>query len=446
MRSASFLIRTTCIALGIALSQFPGEGAARALVGTTDDGNLSIFMPNPAVGLPNPELAIVSGLPAGARPHGSAIVDVDRGLVADFNGNRVFVVGLNPAQLVATIPTPSYRGLGTLAVSPDRSVALASGFEPILTVIRAPFGAGSAQNDVALPAEIAGFATQNIAFDAAGRAYVRHIQGISVIDPPYQTVAFTVPIPSLFAGGIAVSADGSRLLTGYVVETLGDQVNQVPRSRGLPTAHFPELFWDDLANREDLPFAGLDVLSLPLTPGSTPQRVVLFRCLCFPAGMVITPDGQRAVMALLNSDAFPGDPLVFSLPAPFTDESSLEELTLPDGFPVGGGFEDIGISVDGSEVIIVGQSASSVPGAPGGLPALHIRAPFTAAGAQLSALELPGGRGAGSVRYAPAGTLPPPPAPVTAIPVPVDRPWAIALLILLLVLAARYASMRVRPS
>lgn len=419
-----------------------GQAAARALLGTTDDGNLSIFLANPSQGLPNPQLAIVAGLPDGARPHGSAIIDVDRGLVADFANRRVFVVGLNPATLVATIPTPGDLAAGTLAVSPDRSVALLSGHEPHVTVIRAPFGPGSAQNTIALPVAIPSFATQNIVFDAAGRAYVRHEFGISVIDPPYQAVAFTVPIASAVAGGIAIAADGSRLLVGSI-EFGGNVDGATPGAQrgGEPLAHAELGSWSDQTRGSAS--NGLDVLTLPLNPASTAQRVELFQCQCIAAGLVITPDSQRALIALGHANPVPGTPLVFSLPAPFTDASALEILPLPDGFPVGLGFEDIGLSLDGSEAMIVGNSNSTSPNTPGGLPALHIRAPFTAAGAQLSALELPGGRGAGSVRYAPAGTVPPPPPAAPAQPVPVDQPWAIALLMLLLALAARFAVVRI---
>jgi len=410
-----------------------GQARANALVGTTDDGNLSIFIPSPSQGLPDPQLFQVSGLPAGARPHGSAIVDVDRGLVADFLGNRIFVVGLQPAQLVATIPTPTYLGLGTLAVSPDQSVALASGFEARLTVIRAPFGPGSAQNEIGLPAAISGFATQNIDFDPQGRAYVRHVAGISVIDPPYQAVAFTIPLASLLPGGIAVSADGSRLITGYVVPESGLVDQAISAVSGAPDSLASLAAIEALRTEGAVgpPRAGIDVAELPLTPASTLQRIELFRCNCLAAGVAITPDSQRALLALLNTSAAPDDDLVFSLPSPFTDAGSLETLPLPPGFPVAQGFEDIGISADGSEAMIVGQSAGSVPGAPAGLPALHIRAPFTAAGAQLSPLNLPGGRGAGSVRYAPAGIVPPPP-PRPAVSVPLTSPLGLVLMLLAL--------------
>ncbi len=396
--TAAVLLATSATAFG------------RALVGTTDDGNFSIFIPSPAQGLPDPQLFTVSGLPAGARPHGSAIVDVNRGLVADFDANRIFVIGLEPAQLVSTIPTPDYRGLGTLAVSPDRSVALASGFEPRLTVIRAPFGPSSAQNTILLPAEVAGFATQNIAFDAQGRAYVRHVAGMSVIDPPYQTIAFTIPIDSVLAGGIAVTADGSRLITGYVVPESG--LDEAPSQHAASDPRSALANLQMIEGNGGPPRAGLDVATLPLTASSTLDRIELFRCNCVAAGVAITPDSQRALLALLIFGAGDDDDLVFSLPSPFTSPANLEALPLPPGFPRAQGFEDIGISADGSEAMFVGQSAGSVPGGVGGLPALHISAPFTAAGAQSSVLNLPGGRGAGSVRYAPQGTLPPTEPPV----------------------------------
>ncbi len=396
---------------------------ARALVGTAGDGNLGLFLPTPAVGLPNPAIQQIAGFPAGAQPHGTAIIGTNQGLVADFANSRVFLVSLQPAQVTATLPTPGYNGSGTLAVSPDRSVALASGFVAQLTVIRAPFSATSALSQIQLPAPIASFATQNIDFDAQGRAYVRHTAGISVIDPPYQAVAFTLPLNSLRGGGIAVSPDGSRLITGYVVSA---PVDLPARAENAPSpAPGPVL--------GDLPAgvaggtaeAGLDVFTLPLGAASTAQRVALLDCACYFAAVQITPDGQRAVLGVL-SDVPDSVPVVHSLPAPFTDPSALQALPLPPGFVGAQGFEDIGISADGSEAILTGQSLTG--GSFGGLPALHLRAPFTTAGVQASALVVPGGRGAGSVRYAPAGTLPPPPPPVAAQPVPTLTPWQLLLL------------------
>lgn len=419
-----------------------GPSHARALIGTAGDGDLGLFLPTPAVGLPTPVIQQISGFPVGASPHGTAIVGSNQGLVADFANSRVFLVSLQPAQVTATLPTPGYNGSGTLAVSPDRSVALAGGFVPQVTVIRAPFSATSAQAQIALPAPIASFATQNIDFDGQGRAYVRHTAGISVIDPPYVAVAFTLPLDSLRGGGIAVSPDGSRLISGYVVSApagLPAGVETVPtHSPGPVLAGLP-------AGAAGSAEAGLDVFTLPLTAASTAQRVAMLDCACYFAAVQITPDSQRAVLGVLSD--LPGSvPVVHSLAAPFTDPAALQALPLPPGFPDAQGFEDIGISADGSEAILTGQSV--VGGTFSGLPALHLRAPFTAADVQASTLALPGGRGAGSVRYAPAGTLPPPPPPPPAstVPVPTMAPWLLLPLALLLAWLARPALRRRRSA
>ncbi len=280
MRRSDFFCRA---ALFVALSAIGSdETHARAVIGTLDDGNLAIIVPTPGLGLPDPDVSVVGSLPENARPHGVADIDDNRSLIADFNRFRVHVVGHEPAALLDTIAMPNYNGTGTIAISPDRSVALAGGFFSQVHVIRAPFGANSALTTIALPSFIPSFATQNIVFDLAGRAYVRHAAGISVIDPPYAAIAFEVPIDSIGPGGIAVTADGTRLLTGYIVSAAKSPSRDADARRlrdqqgePMPMA-MPQARAGGGAGAEPLS-TGIDVAALPLTAASVLQRLELFQ-------------------------------------------------------------------------------------------------------------------------------------------------------------------------
>ncbi|MEO8012477.1 MAG: hypothetical protein ABI650_12585 [Dokdonella sp.] len=139
----------------------------------------------------------------------------------------------------------------------------------------------------------------------------------------------------------------------------------------------------------------IDVAALPLTAASVLQRVELFHCDCVAAGIVVTPDSQRALLAVVRFD---DGPIVYGLPSTVADAATLEPLPLPPGFDSANGLEDIGLSTDDRGAIAVGNSPTDGIG----LPALHILAPFTAAAAALSALDLPGGRGAGSAHFVPS--------------------------------------------
>ena len=89
------------------------------------------------------------------------------------------------ATLLSTIATaPTYIGTGTIVVAPNLTAALAMGSSSTLNVIQGPFGPGSMITQVAMPGVINGYQTQAIVFNNAGRAFVYHSTGISVLDAP----------------------------------------------------------------------------------------------------------------------------------------------------------------------------------------------------------------------------------------------------------------------
>ncbi|HSE41414.1 MAG TPA: putative Ig domain-containing protein [Acidobacteriota bacterium] len=335
----------------------PVTTIGQAIMGTTGDGALAVVFPTPDNGLPNPTQMNVSGLPPNNEPHGVSYFGCNRALVSDFNNSRVFVVDVANATLISTINTaPNYNGTGTIAVAPSLSHALAIGFSSVLNVISTPFNSSSTITQITLPGGVQSYQTQAIVFDSNNRAYVYHSAGISVLDPPYTSVTFTIPVANNMSGAIAINAAGNKLLV------------------------------------TDLASAGINIFTAPFSAASTPQFLSI-PAAAAPDGINITPDGNTA---LVVSALFAR---VFAVTAPFTSSSVVEQIPLP---PLGGtvGFEDIGISSDGQLAILTGNSGFNQSDQ----LAAFIEAPFTASGAVAHAVTVNGpGRGAGAVRFVPPG-------------------------------------------
>ena len=321
------------------------------------------MLPRADLNLPTPQQNTVSGLPAGARPHGIAYFGSDSALISDLANARVFVTRISTNSLLATISTgTNYSGNGTIAVAPNLNFALASGSNTNtgtdnLAVISAPFNASSVINVVPLPGFVGSYQTQAISFNAAGRAFVYHSTGISVLDPPYNSIAFTIPVSDNdFSGGLAISPDGNKLL---------------------------------VTNFDNI----VRIFTAPFSATSTPATITISGANGLD-GIQVAPDGTKALVV----DAF--TPLVFAINAPFTGSSTVEQIPLPPAFATGFGFEDVGISADSQFAILTGNSAGDAG------PAAFIRGPFTAAEARSFAVNLTGGRGDGAVRFLPPGLAP----------------------------------------
>lgn len=344
----------------------PLANAQPAIIGTIGDGNLAVVFPRPDQNLPATQQNVVTGLPANARPHGVAYFGSDQALISDFGNSNVHVVKISTNSLLETIDTTGkYNGTGTIAVAPDLRFALAAGGaisqqnqNSTLSVIRAPFDASAAITTIELPGQLATYQTQAIVFNSAGRAFVKHTTGISVLDPPYEAIAFTIPITTNDGtGALAITPDGNQLLV----------------------THFN---------------ATLRIFNAPFSATSTPQILTVPGAAL--DGIMVTPDGSQAITASAFS------PQVFAVNAPFGSGSTFERLPLAPGvISAGRGFEDVGISADGQFAIITGNSGGA------GAAAAFIRAPFTAAEARSYAVDVAGGgRGAGAVRFLPPGLAP----------------------------------------
>jgi uncharacterized repeat protein (TIGR01451 family) len=352
-----FFRRTAFAIFGI-MSLFSGQISAQqpAILGATDASNQAVVFPDANVpGTQN----LVSGLPANSRPHGVAYYGSDNALISDFINSRVFVVQISTATLVSTITTsPGYDGTGTIAVAPNLTAALAMGNSVSLNVIQAPFGPGSTISQVVLPGAINSYQTQAIVFNNAGRAFVYHSTGISVLDAPYTSITFTIPVAgNASTGAIAISPNGNTLLTTTLS---GNQVR---------------IF--------QAPFSAASTSTNLTIPGGNNLD-----------GIMVAPNGLRAIVVSASSRQ------AASIAAPFSTSSTVETLPLPAG---GGtdGFEDVGISADSQIAILTGNSLTD--------PAVFVQAPFGATSVT-SLVPIMGvanpARGAGAVRFLPPGLAP----------------------------------------
>ena len=333
----------------------PLANANPAILTTIGAGNLGIVFPRPDLNLPTPTQNNVTGPANGVKPHGVAFFGSDSALVADLGNSRIFVVKVSTAAVQDTISTPGiYDGSGTLAVAPNLNFALASGIANSLAVVKAPFNSSSTITTVPLPGSILGFQSEAIAFDATGRAFVYTTAGISVLDAPYTSVAFTIPISNPNSGALAITPNGQTLLATTASNTVS-------------------------------------IFSAPFSSSSVATALPVSGA-AFLDGIAITPDGSTALVAESST------PKVFAVFAPFVGGAAVQSLPMPPGIGATG-FEDVGISADGQFAIVTGGSNTG--------PALFIRGPFTSAGARTFAVAPNGGgRGGGAVRFLPPGLAP----------------------------------------
>lgn len=354
------ILRNGAAALAIACALSPLANAQTAVLGSTTE----IFV-YPLISFPAgscPATVPVNTVTGGTGfTHGVGFYGSDFALVSYFGASQMRNVQLSTATVLNTIDTSGigYNGTSTIAVAPSLQFAIAAAGGTAY-VFQAPFTAPTATSVSLGGGSVAGYQTQAIAFDANSRAYIAHSAGISVLDPPYTSVAFV--IPGSFEA-IAISPDYNTLLVTALSSTVS-------------------------------------IFTGPFTAGSTP--VVLN----IPGssgldGVAITPDGTRALVTQgLGGSA------IYSIAAPFNATSAFEQIPLAGM----GSTEDISISADGLYALTTGNSGPFMG---------MFRAPFTAAGATACQLPVTGGRGAGAVRFLPTALQPPPgppPGPPADIP------------------------------
>ena len=328
-----------------------------AILGTAGASDFAVVFSDTGNGAATRQVP-VTGLPAGASPHGIDYFGTDMALISNIRtGADVFVVQISTATVLSTINTTNPSGSGTIAVAPSLNAALTMGDSRRLTVIQAPFNSASPSPNLILPGMIESYQTQAIVFNKAGRAFVYHTTGISVLDAPYTSVAFTIPVSGNdLSGAIAISPDGNTLLTTRFGSTV-------------------------------------QVFQAPFSAASTPTNLTVPNGSGLD-GIAIAPNGENAIVVNANNRR------AFGIAAPFSSSSVVTEIPLPESRGSTAGFEDVGISADSRQAILTGNGDATND------LAVVVQAPFNN-NAVTSLIPIQGttnpGRGAGSVRFIPPG-------------------------------------------
>ena len=210
-------LRKQVAALAIACALSPLATAQTAVLGSTTEIFVYPLISFPAGSCPaNVPVNTVTG--GTGFTHGVGFYGSDFALVSYFNASQIRNVQLSTATVLNTIDTSGigYNGQSTIAVAPNLQYAVAATGSNAY-VFQAPFTAPTATS-IALPGSVASYQTQAIAFDGASRAYIAHSAGVSALDPPYTSIAFT--FPGNFEA-IAISPDGTTLLMTTLASTIG---------------------------------------------------------------------------------------------------------------------------------------------------------------------------------------------------------------------------------
>jgi Calx-beta domain-containing protein/putative Ig domain-containing protein len=426
---SSNLSRIAAFASAAVLSISASVVAQELVVATAHDytysgatGDPIVVIGDLASGLPQPQLVYIAPSGNGSspflKPHALALFSANIALAShlsnDAGGNgSIDVIDTVQAQRVDHFTVPGYEndGYGTFAINPARTYLLIfSGFSSNkLFVVSAPFSASSIVSTVQMPGQGGTAQTHAIVFDdATGRAYVGDRSGISALDPPYASIAFTIPLPGAGGGtvlgrAVALSADGDTLASTIYADAEVQVLHAPFSAASLPTAlTVPGALWlDGLAFTPD----GTKLLVVDaLVPGA---QALAAPWTGLSNGMANVP--AYAAGSRNAAPATAGIPQVFAISAPFDVNAPIE--TLAAGPSQMEGFEDIDISADGEFAALSGGTQSAAG------PLVVLRAPFTAAGVTSYPIYIPplnggydslGGRGAGTARFWSAPIVAPP--------------------------------------
>ena len=372
-----------------------GVGAATAaqppaVLTTFGDGDIAVVLAHPDAALPAPAQATASGFGVATRPHGLDFVRVGEALVADFTLPQLARLRVGDATVTGVIALPVRTNAnGTLAVSPNGNFALSFG-ESSTGVAESAVVSGFASGAIRVQAGAPGlrvrrFVTAAIDFDASGRAYVCHTNGVAALDPPYAAMLFDVALPTTTSTSVCrLSRDGEHLF--------------VTRAS-----------------------AGIGIASAPFSASTVPVVVAAPAGVGTLGAIGVAPDGSAVLVAQSNpASAGAMRARLFLLRAPYTAAATMQEITLPAAIagnactPASGGtsqcpgFEDISVSPDGRLALVTGNSSVQDTGFAGRAPLLVITDPFDDATRALHAVTIgsagsaDAGRGTGSARIEPA--------------------------------------------
>jgi len=418
----SHLSRIAAIASAAMLSISASAVAQELVVTPTHDysssgntGDPVVVIADLATSLQQPPLIYVAPAIDGnspfLKPHALALVSANLALVSHLSNDAggagaIDIIDTVEAQRIDGFAMPGYEndGYGTFAINPAGThlLALSGRSSNTLFVVPAPFSASSIASNVPMPGNGGTAQTHAIAFDGAtGRAYVGSRAGVSALDPPYASIAFTIPLPgsageTVRGRAVALSPDGNTLASTIY----GDALVQVLHAPFSATSQSTPL----------IVTGALALDGLAFTPDGT--KLLVVDSLVPGAQAPAASSTGSNVMANGSGHTIPdtaGIPQVFAISAPFDVDAPIE--TLAAGPAQTEGFEDIDISADGQFAALSGGTQSADG------PLVVLRAPFSAAGVTAYPIYIPalngsydslGGRGAGTARFWSAPIVAPP--------------------------------------
>ena len=362
-------------------------------------GDPVIIFADVSANLQNPSFVYVAPDATPLKAHALALLSANRAAVshiANTGGGRIDIIDTTTAQVIDSLAIPDYAtdGLGTYAVDPATThLFVFSGLSASkLFVVPLPISATSIASEVAMPSNGGTAQTHAISFDrSTGRAYVGHVSGISALDPPYTSIAFTIALPPssgyIRGRAVALSPDGATLASTIYRDNLVQVIRAPFSASSMPTA------------LTVTGAVGLDALQF--TPNGSQLLIVDAPSSAGRAAEVSALSAGVAKPATTTSTEF-------AIAAPFDAAATVEVL---DTGLLGQDFEDIDISADGKLAVLGGGSENL------DAPLVILRAPFTAAGVSVYPITITplnggydsiGGRGTGAARFwsSPAPVLP----------------------------------------
>ena len=381
------------ILAALALGPLPSPAVAQeAIMTLPTTGRNPVVFPTPKTGLPNPTV-VTANIGVASDPSAVFAYGPDYALVTDWFNDRVYVLQISNQTVWGTIHVTGYTGTGTIAVNPSGTYALVSGNSSLVYVIQAStilypyFTSSSTVTSVSLPSPasyIQSYQTEAIGFGPDGRAFLYHTTGISVLDPPYSSIAFTIPVSgNVSSGALAVSPDGNTLLITNIASNT------------------------------------VRIFSAPFSASSTPVSLGVGAGNGLD-GIAITPDGKTALVV------GGAQPALWAISAPYTASSPVVKVPLDStSFPPSSdGFEDVSISPDGGLAILTGNDGFNKE------PAAFVSGPFNASSSSWGVMPGTGpnpGRGDGAARFVPPPVVPSVAAAFTPASIPAGGTSTLAL-------------------
>lgn len=175
---------------------------------TGQNSDRVVIFRTPHENLPTPAFQVATGLPTTYFASSATFSGPDQVLVGDPVNEAIHVIQPSTGTRLGTRTIPFYHGGGTMAAPPSYDCVLAGSFKrfgyyngdsedvgrDVLHVLTPPFLSGPVKR-VALGGFVSFRAHRAIDFDRkTERAFVRHTNGLAVLDPPYDRVVFNLPV------------------------------------------------------------------------------------------------------------------------------------------------------------------------------------------------------------------------------------------------------------